>query len=58
MSFDFGALWDVILLKTLNINLGNLFGTGESSSLIPVLFSMQNKIEGHNDRNLTFVEIQ
>lgn len=30
MSFDFGALWDDILLKTLNINLGNLFGTGES----------------------------
>lgn len=57
MSFDFGGLWDDILLKTLNINLGNLFGTGETSSLI-ILFSMQNKIEGHNDRNLTFVEIQ
>lgn len=57
MSFDFGGLWDDILLKTLNINLGNLFGTGETSSLI-WLFSMQNKIEGHNDRNLTFVEIQ
>lgn len=34
MFFDFGGLWDDILLKILNINLGNLFGIGEMFFLI------------------------
>lgn len=47
----------IFYLKILNINLGNLFGIGELFFLILVLFSMENKIEGYNDRNLIFVEI-
>lgn len=40
MFFDFGVLWDDILLKIFkNINLGNLFGIGELFFLIR-LFSM------------------